>query len=132
MLDSLVQLADGQVAVIDYKTSTSLNAVRAYALQLDAYVYALRHPAQATGPFVPTMISSESGLVFYEPASMKASGTGLGALIGALSWRAIDYDEERFLNRLGEVGSLLAGSRPASGRYCDVCRYFEQRSGLFR
>jgi hypothetical protein len=75
------------------------------------------------------MISSDSGLVFFEPATMKASGTGLGALIGALTWKAIDYDEERFLSRLEEIGSLLAGPRPTSGKYCDVCRYFEQRLG---
>lgn len=129
VLDSLVRLADGKLAVIDYKTSTALNAEQAYALQLDAYVYALLHPAVTTGPFSPAMISSESGLVFYEPASMKASGTGLGALIGALSWQRIDYDQERFLRRLAEVGSLLAGSRPPSGKYCDVCRYYKQRSG---
>lgn len=127
VLDSLVRLPDGKFAVIDYKTSMALNVERSYALQLDAYVYALRHPAQTNGPYKPTMISSESGLVIYEPASMKASGTGLGALIGVLSWKNIDYDEERFLRRLAEVGSLLASPRPAPGKYCDVCRYFDQR-----
>ncbi|OJU62102.1 MAG: hypothetical protein BGO01_00620 [Armatimonadetes bacterium 55-13] len=129
ILDSLVRYQNGKIGVIDYKTSSPVNAERTYSAQLDAYVYALKNPEFANGPYPAQSISNQSGLIFYEPDQLKTSGTGLGALIGSLTWYDLPYSENRHITLMTEVGSILSGPRPPSGKRCDVCRYFNQRLG---
>jgi len=123
--DSVIAFSDGSYGVIDFKTSEPKPAhVPFYSRQLNAYSYALEHPA--AGKFSLSPIS-KLGLLVVAPNAMKVTETGQIAYLGSVTWMEIQRDEGNFTHFLAEVMELLEQpAPPAAGEKCSYCQYRAQ------
>ncbi len=122
IFDTVVQFEDGSYGVVDFKTSRpKAEHVAFYSRQLQAYAYALEHPAPGKLHLAPV---SRLGLLVYDPHSMSESGADGLALLGSATWLDCPLDENRFLGFLAEVMQLLSQPEPPPpGADCSYCTY---------
>jgi len=125
IFDTVLQFNDGSYAVVDFKT-TEVNDehIGFYARQLQAYAYALEHPAANSLSFKPI---SRLGLLCLEPRHMHQDEQGQLIYSGKTTWQEVPLDETSFLNQLKEVMAILElPEPPEAGEKCEFCRYREQ------
>ena len=129
--DSVIEFLDGSFAVIDFKTTQPKpEHVPFYSRQLQAYAYALEHPAPRGFKLSPISIL---GLVCVEPLRIGTFGEDQIAYIGATSWLECPHDEVEFLAFIDEVIAVLEQKMPPpAGPNCDYCKYRDKArmSGL--
>lgn len=122
IFDTLVQFEDGSYGVIDFKTTKANEShITFYSRQLQAYAYALEHPAPGKPGFAPV---SRLGLLCFDPSGMQEDPPAQLNLIGPATWLECPLDEAGFLQVLMEVMRLLdLPEPPAPDEKCTFCEY---------
>jgi hypothetical protein len=119
--DSLVCFGDGELSVVDWKTTRIRpELVNKYGRSLHAYAYAIEHPALGQ----PCKIG-RLGLGVFEPDSFTLSDGGAARLDGSFHWVDIPRDDDAFRASLYRLGVLLAGPLPQPDANCGFCSYAE-------
>lgn len=116
-LDALVAFEDGSAGVVDFKTTSPRPGLaEAYRPQLNAYAWALRHPAQGA----PRRVS-RLGLLVVSHDDLVATTAGLVNTVST-TWVDVDDDPAWFEGLLGEVAELAAHPEAApSNPGCAWC-----------
>jgi hypothetical protein len=124
IFDTLVQFDDGSYGVIDFKTTKVNEAHTAfYARQLQAYAYALEHPAPGKTGFAPI---SRLGLLCFDPAAMEESQPAHLSLNGPATWVECQNDEGTFLELISQVMEFIClPQAPPADAQCTFCAYRE-------
>jgi len=100
-LDARVAFEDGSVGVVDFKTTSPRDGLAEnYKGQLNAYAWALRHPAKGAPAEV-----SRLGLLVVSFQELLETPLGLANTVGT-TWVDVDDDPGWFENLLGEVAEL--------------------------
>jgi hypothetical protein len=120
--DSVIAFDDLTYGVVDFKTSEASPAhVPFYSRQLQAYAYALQHPAQNGFALSPV---SRLGLLCVEPHAMQMTPRGEVAYLGKMTWLECPNDEAQFLGFMDNVLTLLSQPEPpAPASQCAWCAY---------
>jgi hypothetical protein len=120
--DTIVAFEDGSYGVVDFKTSeTKAEHVTFYARQLQAYAYALLHPAPGKFSLSPI---SKLGLLCVEPSAMDSTDDQRIAYLGKSTWLECPNDENQFLQFIDRVLSLLElPDPPPANPDCTWCQY---------
>jgi hypothetical protein len=130
-LDTVVRLDDGSYAVVDLQTGgRRAEHAPLYARQLQAFAYALEHPAPGAFALGPV---TRLGLLVFEPEKFEREQAGLGALTGGLSWIEVPRDDGLLFGFLAELLAVLERPEPPGGApLCDWCVYRDasRRTGL--
>ena len=117
---------DGTVAIIDCKVSDSERDNAAfYAPQLEAYAYAIEHPASAKPFEVATM-----GLLVWKLDHEVWRNDVKAGFSADEHYLPVERDRERFTTLIEELISVLEGDLPDSGQSCEVCAYTATRNSL--
>jgi hypothetical protein len=120
--DTVVRFDDGTYGVIDFKTSErKAEHVPLYGRQLHAYAQALENSAPGKFSLAPI---TKLGLLVYEPKSYSQATDGEASLSGGLSWIEIPRKDDKFMEFLSEVLSVLEMPEPPGGSpTCEWCQY---------
>jgi len=126
--DTVVQLDDGSYGIVDFKTTTPKDShVAFYGRQLNAYAYALQHPAPNKTKLAPVSIM---GLLCFDPNGMDELPEDALALKGPLTWVEVPVDEAGFLEFLSGVMDVLDKPEPPEANPdCQFCAYRDAARG---
>lgn len=122
IFDTVVQFEDGSYGVVDFKTSEAKQEhVEFYGRQLQAYAFALQHPAPGKLHLSPV---SRLGLLYFQPRDMTEIPADALSLNGPTKWVDIPPDEVRFMDFMQEVLDMLSQPEPpAANPKCAFCAY---------
>jgi len=122
IFDTVVRFENNSYGVIDFKTTEVKDShVAFYGRQLNAYAYALVHPAPGKLGLKPV---SRLGLLCFNPSGMNDCEDGILNMHGPVTWVDVPYDEEGFLSFMDEVLALLeAPVPPPASPDCPFCSY---------
>lgn len=122
IFDTVVRFDDGTYGVVDFKTSEAKKEhIGFYGRQLQAYAYALEHPAPGKLHLSPV---SRLGLLYFEPNAMLENSADKLDLRGATKWVEIEQNESAFLAFIQEVLTLLSQPEPPKANpKCGFCAY---------
>jgi hypothetical protein len=125
IFDTVVQFEDGSYGVVDFKTSEAKEEhIIFYGRQLQAYAFALAHPAPGKLQLSPV---SKLGLLYFEPQHLDEVPPDGLSLIGPTKWVEIPQDENAFLDFIRLVSDLLSQPQPpAANPDCAFCAYREE------
>ena len=120
--DTILQLADGSYAVIDFKTCQRKSEhIPLYSRQLHAYAHALENPASGSFALNPV---TRLGLLVFEPSDYTQSQSGEVGFVGNLTWIEIPRDDVSFHKFLQEVVDVLKSPEPPPANPdCEWCKY---------
>lgn len=117
--DIVVAFDSGSYGVIDFKTREEGEEPTAmYGRQLQAYAYALEHPAPGALELRPI---TKLGLLYFSPTSCELRGARQ-ALSGPLAWVEVQRDDDAFNEFLREVVTLLDSPLPEP-QTCEMCAH---------
>ena len=121
-LDMMVKLDDGAWAVVDVVAQAcSPQHLAARGRELQAWAYALDHPASGAAAFGPV---PRLGVLAFEPEKFTAESGGQGVLSGGLSWTEVPRDDGALYGFLAEALSVLEHPHPPGGApLCPWCVY---------
>ncbi len=122
-LDALVVTEDGEVWIVDYKTTTlDDTALLKFRRQLSCYVAAMEHPKKASHG-LPSHINGMAILVF-NPAKFALNPRKKNCgLYGPTRWLELPRRDDLFNAFLEGVVSALASEEPPdSAPMCGICR----------
>ena len=124
--DLLSENENGTASLIDCKVSKSEDSQSGrYAPQLEAYVFALEHPASGD----PEIISS-MGLLKWNPDHiMGDSPTTYGFGISQ-EYEEVARDVDGFYKLMAACIEMLEGPLPNSGEKCTTCNYINDRNAI--
>ncbi len=133
-LDSLLEFEDKTWGVLDFKTTeTKGDHLALYGRQLNAYAYALEHPAAAPRALKgrPAALSpvSRVGLLCFEPTRLVQPAAGRHSYEGEVKWIELEKDEGKLLGFFEEVLALLEGLPPPPAPDCGWCQYVRTLGG---
>ena len=121
--DLLIEFADGTYGIIDCKfQAKDSDKTDLYQPQLEAYAFALEHPATGAVKQVSLM-----GLLVWsllEPAGDVNKGFGLKL---KHTWRPIERNPAALETRLTDFITVVSSAMPDSKDNCDMCNYLTQR-----
>jgi hypothetical protein len=121
--DLLIEFADGTYGIIDCKfQAKDSDKTDLYQPQLEAYAFALEHPATGAAKQVSLM-----GLLVWsllEPAGDVNKGFGLKL---KHTWRPIERNPAALETRLTDFITVVSSAMPDSKDNCDMCNYLTQR-----
>jgi hypothetical protein len=122
IFDSVVTFDDGEIAVIDFKTTEpNPHHVEFYGRQLAAYAYALEHPAPGKLALAPV---TRLGLLCVEPIDIDRDERGRIRYAGEVTWMEVPKDEPKFLGFIDQVMQLLSlPEPPPAAEKCAFCKY---------
>ena len=122
IFDTIVQFDDQSYGIIDFKTTKPKSShIEFYGRQLNAYAYALQHPAPGKLHLTPI---SRLGLLCFNPNQMDEFPKHSLVLKGPATWVDIPLDEDKFLAFLGNVmSSLNLPLPPKADPECKFCAY---------
>jgi len=122
IFDTVVQFEDGSYGVVDFKTSQAKEEhIAFYSRQLQAYAYALEHPAPGKLHLSPV---SRLGLLFFEPQHMLEEPQASLNLSGPTKWVECPVNEDNFLTIINEIMDVLAQPEPPDANpECGFCGY---------
>jgi hypothetical protein len=129
-VDVIVRLDDGGYAVVDLAIGDTVTTAAARARRLQAWAYALEHPAPDVAAFGPV---TRAGILEFVPEKFAADAGGVGALRGGLSWTEVPRDDGMLFGFLAEVLPVLEHPLPPGGPpLCPWCVYRDasRRTGL--
>ena len=116
--DLLVKRPDGTYLIVDFKLSEPKEEkITMYRTQLQAYKFALEHPASGKPKPVTQM-----GLVVMYPDKAKFE-RGQAMLNFPPKWLSIPEDMPAFLKFMREINDLLTGPTPKESPACLWCKY---------
>ncbi len=125
IFDTVIQFEDGSYGVVDFKTSEAKEEhVGFYGRQLQAYAYALEHPAPGKLHLSPI---SQLGLLYFEPQALLETPPNSLDLQGPTRWVSIPPNESGFLGFMQQVIALLSQPEPPPANPdCAFCAYREE------
>ena len=120
--DIVVSFDDGSYGVIDFKTgSPSKESANHYKRQLQAYAYALEHPALRALGLFPI---SKLGLLYFYPSKVHQSSIKRLSYSADITWLEVERNEDDFLQFLDKVlGVLELSEPPQHSPKCQWCCY---------
>ena len=123
--DIVVSFEDGTYGVIDFKTSApSKESAALYSRQLQAYAYALEHPAPNALALSPI---TKLGLLYLCPESVNRLSITRLSYEAEITWIEIEKDEEGFLEFIDEVLDVLElPEAPGHSPNCQWCNYISR------
>jgi len=123
--DIVISFDDGSYGVIDFKTgSPSKDSANLYKRQLQAYAYALEHPAPRALALTPI---TKLGLLYFYPSSINQSSIRRLSYRADITWVEIEKDEDDFLQFLDKVlGVLELPELPECTPGCQWCCYYNK------
>ncbi len=123
--DIVVSFDDGTYGVIDFKTSNPSSAsVYLYIPQLQAYAYALEHPAPHALALAPV---TKLGLLYFYPSSISQESIEQLSYEAEITWIEIRKDEESFLEFIDGVLDVLdLPEPPEHSPSCQWCGYISK------
>lgn len=126
--DIVVTFKDGTYGVIDFKTGNpSRESANLYRRQLQAYAYALEHPAPSALALSPV---TKLGLLYLYPSSVSQDNIEQLFYQADVTWIEIGKDEQGFLNFIDKVMDVLELSEaPEHSLNCQWCSYISKLNG---
>lgn len=125
--DLLLEFDDDTYGVIDCKfQGQDTDKGDFYLPQLEAYAFALEHPASG-----PVRTVSVLGLLVWSPIGPTGEPTNGYALRLKSSWRPIKRNTEALAKRLSDFIGVISGPTPERNSRCEHCRYISQRREIF-
>ena len=117
--DIVLSFDDGSYGVIDFKTGNpSRESASQYRRQLQAYAYALEHPAPKALALSPV---TKLGLLYFYPSEV-SQHTIEKLFYGAeITWIEIEKDEQGFLNFIDNVLDVL--ELPGAPEHSPNCQW---------
>ncbi len=119
----------GAYGVIDFKTGHPGNeSANLYRRQLQAYAYALEHPADNALALSPI---TRLGLLYFYPESVNQRSTKRLSYEADITWIEIEKNEGNFLYFIDEVLSVLElPEAPEHSPNCQWCGYFSKLNDI--
>ena len=123
--DIVVKFDDSTYGVIDFKTGNpDSKSTELYRRQLQAYAYALEHPAPGALKLSPI---TRLGLLYFYPSCTKQDCTEKLLYQADIEWHEIKKDERAFLGFVDEVMRVLESAEaPEQCETCQWCSYLEK------
>lgn len=123
--DIVISFDDGTYGVIDFKTGNpSRESVNLYRRQLQAYAYALEHPAPHALALAPI---TKLGLLYFYPSSINQQSIQRLNYETDITWIEIEKDEDNFLQFVNDVLNVLElPEAPAHSQDCPWCHYISR------
>ena len=123
--DVVVSFDDGTYGVIDFKTGKpSRESANLYAPQLQAYAYALEHPAVNALALSPV---TKLGLLYFYPDDINQQSIERLNYGAEITWVEVEKDEEGFLKFIdGVLGVLELPEAPQHSPNCQWCGYISK------
>jgi CRISPR/Cas system-associated exonuclease Cas4 (RecB family) len=123
--DIVISFDDGSYGVIDFKTGNpSKESARLYRRQLQAYAYALEHPAPNARALSPI---TKLGLLYFYPSGINQHSTKRLSYKAEITWIEIEKDEQGFLKFIDKVLDVLElPEAPEHSPSCQWCGYIRR------
>ena len=120
--DIVVSFDDKTYGVIDFKTGNPDSESSAmYSRQLQAYAYALEHPALNSLNLAPI---TRLGLLYFHPDGISQNNLERLSYDANITWVEVNNDEEIFLQFVEEVLNVLESPEPPEcSPECRWCGY---------
>jgi hypothetical protein len=120
--DIVIGFDDGTYGVIDFKTGNpSDKSANLYKRQLQAYAYALEHPAPKTIGLSPV---SKLGLLYFYPSKIHQGSIKHLSYRADITWMEVENSEKSFLGFIDNVmGFLELTEAPEHSPTCQWCCY---------
>ena len=116
--DLLVLQPDGTYLIVDFKLSEpSIDKIDKYQTQLQAYHYAFLHPAHGEVKQI-----SKMGLIVMYPDQVKFED-GRAYMSFPPKWLEIEINNDKFMEFINGVSTLLEGPTPPENPNCNWCKY---------
>lgn len=116
--DILVLQPDGTYMLVDFKLSQpSDDKVPKYQTQLQAYHYAFLHPVRGEVKNITKM-----GLIIMYPNQVKFED-GQALMTFPPKWMEIEINNDKFMEFINGVSTLLEGPTPPENPNCNWCKY---------
>ncbi len=127
--DIVLSFDDGSYGVIDFKTGNpSKESANLYRRQLQAYAYALEHPAPKALALSPV---TKLGLLYFYPSEVSQHNIEKLFYEAEITWIEIEKDEQGFLNFIDNVLDVLELPKaPEHSPNCQWCGYFSKLNGI--
>jgi len=124
--DLLSENEDGTASLIDCKVSKNEDSQSGrYAPQLEAYVFALEHPAEGE----PEVISS-MGLLKWNPDHVVGDSPSTYAFGVTQKYEEVARDVDGFYALMTACIEMLEGQLPEPGDKCATCNYLNDRDAI--
>lgn len=123
--DIVVSFDDGSYGVIDFKTGNpSKESAGLYRRQLQAYAYALEHPAPNARALSPI---TKLGLLYFYPSGINQQSIKRLFYKADITWVEVEKDEAGFLNFIDKVLDVLElPEAPEHSPNCQWCNYINK------
>lgn len=123
--DIVISFEDGTYGVIDFKTSNpNKETANFYKHQLQAYAYALEHPAPGKLYLFPI---TKLGLLYFYPSSINQQSIEHLFYRAEITWIEIKKDEKGFLQFIDRVLDVLElPEAPEQSPGCQWCDYLSK------
>jgi len=127
--DIVLSFDDGSCGVIDFKTGNpSKESANLYRHQLQAYAYALEHPAPKALALSPV---TKLGLLYFYPSEVSQHNIEKLFYEAEITWIEIEKDEQGFLNFIDNVLDVLElPETPEHSPNCQWCGYFSKLNDI--
>ncbi len=124
--DLVAENEDGTVALIDCKVSDSArDSGEFYSPQLEAYAFAMEHPAAGKALDVASM-----GLLVWNPNKVIGTNSQEYAFGVSQTYIPVPRDHDKFLGVMSDFINVLEGPLPLPGPTCATCNYLTERLAL--
>lgn len=120
--DIVIGFDDGTYGVIDFKTGNPSNhSANLYKCQLQAYAYALEHPAPGALELSPI---SKLGLLYFYPSEVHQGNIEHLSYRADITWIEVENNEDNFLEFIDNVMGILELTEPPEhSPNCQWCCY---------
>ena len=123
--DIVLSFDDGSYGVIDFKTGNpGKESANLYKRQLQAYAYALEHPASRALAISPI---TKLGLLYFYPSGINQNNLEKLSYEAEITWIEVEKDEDSFLGFVDDVlGLLELPEAPECSPICQWCGYLDK------
>mgnify|MGYP003342660853 FL=1 len=126
--DLLMEFPDGTYGIVDCKfQAKDSDKTNFYSAQLEAYAFALEHPAKDS----PKTIS-HIGLLVWSPVKIRGNSSGNFGMELKCSWYPIQRNPDALAKRLAEFIKEVTGDIPPAKSNCEQCNYVANREGVIK
>lgn len=121
--DIAIRFDDNTYGIIDFKTGNPKEeSINLYSRQLNAYAYALEHPAPEAMRLAPI---TKLGLLYFYPSKVSQTDTKWLSYDAEVHFFEVRKDEKGYINFVGEVLKILESYNPPepNPNGCQWCNY---------
>ncbi len=126
--DLLMEHPDGTFGIVDCKFQANpSDKSKFYAVQLEAYSFALENPAKDA----PIKVST-AGLLVWSPVKVRGNSSGNFGLELSCNWFPTPRSPELIASRLSDFIKMITGPVPPAKSNCEQCKYIDTRSEILK